>query len=118
MELKCEGDNEMIKLAIRNTLSNALKFSNPDSAIDIKSRLNGKYVIVEIKDYGVGMTADELERLSSLQVVSKSGTSNEQGFGIGLYITRQFIDLNKGDIHFESQPGRGTLVTLSFPKIE
>ena len=64
IELNCEGDAEMIRLIIRNTLSNALKFSNPHNAVELKLRLNTKFALIEIKDYGVGMTQEDVERLS------------------------------------------------------
>ena len=113
-EVQCVGDKEMIKLIVRNSLSNALKFSNRDGIIDLRTKRVNSHIILEIQDYGIGMTPKELENLSSLQINSKTGTANEKGSGIGLQITRQFVNLNKGELKIESAPGEGTLVRLSF----
>ena len=113
--VQCVGDKEMIKLIIRNSLSNALKFSNRDGQIDLRTKRLNSHIILEIQDYGIGMTPEELENLSGLQINSRTGTANEKGSGIGLQITKQFVNLNKGELKIDSTPGEGTLVSLSFP---
>jgi signal transduction histidine kinase len=115
VDITCLGDQEMIKLIIRNTLSNALKFSNLNGVVELKAKRNGVKSILEIQDYGIGMTAKEIESLSGQQVNARVGTANEKGSGIGLQITQQFVRLNKGEIKLNSKPGQGTLVTLTFP---
>lgn len=112
---RCLADLEMTKLIIRNTLSNALKFSHPDGKIIVTSRREEGNVLLAIKDHGVGMTQEEAERLFTMTVQSTPGTANERGTGIGLYITREFVSLNKGHIKIESTKGSGSTITVSLP---
>jgi signal transduction histidine kinase len=112
---KCLADLEMTKLIIRNTLSNALKFSHPNGAITVTSLREDGFVSVSIKDSGVGMTQEETDRLFTMTVQSTPGTANERGTGIGLYITKEFVSLNKGHIKIESTKGSGSTITISLP---
>jgi signal transduction histidine kinase len=112
----CLLDQEMVKLAIRNTLSNGIKFSNPGGVIEIVSLRNQDSVVLHIKDNGVGMTKGEMDSLFGMEAKSRPGTSNERGSGIGLYITKQFVMLNKGSIKVESEKGKGSTIKISFPK--
>jgi signal transduction histidine kinase len=111
----CYADLEMVKLIIRNTLSNALKFSHPDSSITIKAEKRNNMISLTIHDTGVGMEQAEIDKLFLMTVESQPGTENERGTGIGLYITRAFVVLNQGDISIQSSKGKGCTVTISLP---
>jgi signal transduction histidine kinase len=110
---KCIADLEMTKLILRNTLSNAIKFSHPGGAITIESTQGNGFVTLSFKDEGVGMTPEEIERLFTMQIQSTPGTANERGTGVGMYITREFVALNKGEIKVESVKGNGSTVKIS-----
>lgn len=112
----CYADLEMTKLIVRNTLSNAIKFSHLKSKIELETENDHHWVRLKIKDYGIGMTQDEIDHLFSMTIGSKPGTANERGTGIGLYMTREFVELNKGEIQVESKKGNGSLFKISFPK--
>jgi len=112
---KCVADPEMTKLILRNTISNAIKFSHPSGVIEVYSKQDNGFVILSIKDEGVGMTHEEIDRLFTKKVQSAPGTANERGTGIGLYLTREFVMLNKGEIKIESKKGAGSMVKISLP---
>jgi signal transduction histidine kinase len=114
-DVTCYADVEMVKLIVRNTLSNALKFSHPNSSITIKARKENDTTVLSIHDTGVGMEQEEINKLFLMTVESQPGTENERGTGIGLYITRAFVVLNNGDISIESSKGKGCTVTISLP---
>jgi signal transduction histidine kinase len=114
-DTSCHADLEMMKLIIRNTLSNALKFSHPNSTILIKAERENNTITLSIQDNGVGMEQAEIGKLFSMTVESQPGTENERGTGIGLYITRAFVVLNRGDISIQSSKGNGCTVTISLP---
>ena len=111
----CVADTEMTKLILRNTLSNAIKFSHPNGAIEVYSKRENGFVVLSIKDSGIGMSGDEIDRLFTMRVQSSPGTANERGTGIGLYLTKEFVALNKGEIKIESSKGKGSMVKISLP---
>jgi signal transduction histidine kinase len=112
----CYADLEMMKLIIRNTVSNALKFSHSNSSITIKAGKENDSITLSIHDNGVGMEQEEIDKLFLMTVESQPGTENERGTGIGLYITRAFVVLNHGDISIQSSKGKGCTVTISLPE--
>jgi signal transduction histidine kinase len=114
-DVTCYADLEMVKLIIRNTLSNALKFSHPASTITILAKKENNTIFLSIHDTGVGMEQAEMDKLFLMTVESQPGTENERGTGIGLYITRAFVVLNKGDISIQSSKGKGCTVNISLP---
>lgn len=113
----CVADPEMTKLILRNTISNAIKFSHPSGVVEIYSKPENGFVMLTIKDGGVGMTHEEIDQLFTMKVQSASGTANERGTGIGLYLTKEFVTLNKGEIKVESTKGSGSMVKISLPSI-
>jgi signal transduction histidine kinase len=112
----CVADPEMTKLILRNTISNAIKFSHPNGVVEIYSKPENGFVMLTIKDDGVGMTHEEIDRLFTMKVQSAPGTANERGTGIGLYLTKEFVTLNKGEIKVESTKGSGSMVKISLPQ--
>lgn len=111
----CLADLEMTKLVLRNTLSNAIKFSHPAGAIHIRVQDENDFITLSIEDAGVGMTQEEIDRLFTLKIQSSPGTADERGTGIGLYMTREFVTLNKGEISVASSKGNGTTVKVRLP---
>jgi signal transduction histidine kinase len=111
------ADPEMTKLILRNTISNAIKFSHPSGVVEIYSKPENGFVMLTIKDNGIGMTHEEIDRLFTMKVQSAPGTANERGTGIGLYLTKEFVTLNRGEIKVESTKGTGSMVKISLPSV-
>ena len=86
---------EVVLLVVRNLLTNAIKFTQVGGSIHIHAQLSGKMVIVSVRDNGMGMDSNQVERLFvENQLHSSIGTSGEQGAGLGLLVSKQFIQLS------------------------
>jgi len=115
------ADIKMIDTVMRNLLSNAVKFtprggSIEIGAIQIKRDENNDFVKVSIKDSGIGMDADTIEKLFKIdQKVSRPGTENEPSTGLGLLLCKEYIDKNNGQIWVESKVGQGTIFNFTLP---
>ncbi|MFM6929594.1 MAG: histidine kinase N-terminal 7TM domain-containing protein [Bdellovibrio sp.] len=114
--LLADGDSEMLSSVLRNVLWNAIRASYEGGDILISLKLIGQEAEIQVKDYGVGMTP---EQLGSLRLSSQSFELNEystgQGFGIGLMIVRHFINLHGGTFAISSELGVGSEVSVRIP---
>jgi len=106
--VQIRADKEMIKLVLRNLITNAIKFTPSGGQIDIAVAVKGNVVSVSVTDTGVGMSNKDLQSLFGLQMNTRSGTANEKGTGIGLLICKDFVEKNGGKISVESQQGKGS----------
>lgn len=115
-EINCKGDKRMIDTAIRNLLSNAIKFTNTDGSIYINCFKDRNESYIKIKDTGVGMSKEVLNNLFSFESpLTRLGTQGEKGRGLGLFLSKEFIEKNSGKLHIDSKKDEGTEVTLCFP---
>lgn len=114
-QLLVNGDAEMIKLVIRNLLINAIKFTPIKGEVKIDAENNEKFTTITIEDNGIGMNENQLNLLFTAKSISTSGTQNEKGSGIGLYLCKEYIELNKGKIWAESKPGVGSKFIFTLP---
>lgn len=113
------GDMDMVRLVLRNLLTNAIKFSDVGGLIIIRSELKGEEVIVSVKDYGMGMSPDELESLFvTTKTISKMGTLMEKGTGMGLMLCKEFVEKNNGFLGVSSEAGNGSCFSFSLKKHE
>lgn len=116
--LLIKGDDVMIESVIRNLLKNAIRASVPGQKIEIFVKMNGTNEIkVLVKDEGVGMSPKYLAAIqkNSREPFSSDPDTRPSGFGVGLAIARRFVDLHNGSLQFQSEEGKGTLVTLTLP---
>jgi two-component system sensor histidine kinase/response regulator len=110
------ADENSINTVFRNLLSNALKFTKEDGNIKIYSETDDKVVRIIIEDNGIGMSPDTVEKLFSIEKkITTYGTSGETGTGLGLILSKEFIEKNKGTISVKSEEGKGSAFTVSFP---
>lgn len=111
-------DPNMIDSVFRNLISNAIKFSNPDSKITISvSDYSSSYIIVTIKDSGIGMSEIMRSKLFSIEEkIIQPGTDGETGTGLGLILCKEFLQHHSCDIRVESSPEKGTSVSFTLPK--
>ena len=107
-------DSEMLRIALRNILINAIKFSDPQKNIEMRARLENDTVYISIKDEGIGMNDEQLSRALKGEY-AHLGTKGEIGSGIGLSLVRQFLELQGGKLLGESQPNKGTTFTIVLP---
>ncbi|MFC2425236.1 MAG: sensor histidine kinase [Bacteroidota bacterium] len=117
-EVCVEADFNMISIVIRNILSNAIKFSYPDSVIDVVvNEIGGDKVLVEIKDYGIGMTEQDIADCFRLdRSVSIKGTAGEVGTGLGLVVCREMLGKHNSVLNITSQRGKGSVFSFTLNK--
>lgn len=109
------GDYQAIDTVIRNLLSNSIKFSYPKGEVLITAKRMGKSIAVAVKDHGMGISPDVQSKLFSLnEGITRPGTNNEKGSGLGLTLCKELITENMGDISVSSKPREGSefIVTL------
>ncbi|MEL6131757.1 MAG: ATP-binding protein [Bacteroidota bacterium] len=110
------ADREMIHTVIRNLLSNAIKFSPFQSEIRISHHIEGTSVILHVADQGMGIESGKLATIFDLkQNVSTPGTADERGTGLGLPISKEFIEQNGGSMWAQSILGEGSTFSFSLP---
>ena len=122
LENKCskdfvfKGDINMIRVIIRNLITNANKFTT-DGIITVEAIDLPEKVKIIISDTGTGMTQTQIDRLFKWDTrQSSDGTSGEKGTGIGLLLCYEFVTAHKGNIWAESLPGKGTKFYFSISK--
>jgi len=110
------ADENMVKTILRNLVSNGIKYSYPENAVEIAAIKTGNEVAITVKDSGMGIAAKALPSLFDIDQNSvRAGTSNEQGTGLGLILCREFIHCNKGEITVESAEGKGSSFRFTLP---
>lgn len=110
-----QADPKRIKQVVLNLLSNAVKFTPEGGQVNIKVWQDSQSVVLEIKDSGVGMAAQDLAKaLSPFGQVENKLSKRFEGTGLGLPLTKKLVDLMKGKFDIQSEPGLGTTITISF----
>jgi len=103
------ADENMISSVIRNLLSNAIKFSDGGKTVKVSCRETTTEIITSVSDEGVGMSAEDQEKLFRIEVnTTEIGTSKEKGTGLGLILCKEFIEKNGGIIRIESELDKGS----------
>lgn len=111
------ADRNMVTFIIRNLVSNAIKFTPSGGEIQVFIFEQKGYFIVKVKDDGVGIPEENINKLFRLETsFTTAGTQQEKGTGLGLILCREFAMKNGGDISIESEEGRGAAFTISLPK--
>lgn len=111
------ADRNMLLSILRNLMSNALKFSPRGQKISVYGRQLEKGTEIKVQDQGKGMPPDTLQTLFSLETkISRPGTENEKGTGLGLILCREFVDRHHGTLQAESAPDRGSVFTVFLPQ--
>ena len=105
---------DMLKTVIRNFISNAIKFSNENSTIDISVKIEAPMARISVRDHGVGISADRIATLFS-DGKTTYGTANEEGSGLGLQLCKDFAVKNGGDVEVTSIEGEGSTFSVLVP---
>lgn len=113
------SDRQMLNTVLRNLISNAVKFSHTNSKIILKAVPDHDQVLFSIQDFGTGIESQYIDRLFKLESsFTTTGTKNEKGSGLGLILTKEFVEKSHGKIWLESIPGLGTTFFFSIPAAE
>ncbi len=111
------GDRNMLNTIIRNLLTNAIKFTNDGGEIIIDAIDTGDHVQFSVKDNGIGMTKEDIEKIMHDENLnSKKGTAEEKGTGIGLILCKEFVKIHHGELWVESIRNKGTTFYFKLKK--
>ncbi|SHM53337.1 sensor histidine kinase [Mucilaginibacter sp. OK098] len=103
------ADLNHVKIIFHNLVGNAIKFTPHGGTIDVYYTDDEDYLAIHVKDNGIGILPQKMEKLFKItgKDISGSGTNNEAGAGIGLGLIKQFVDANNGRLVVRSKPGEG-----------
>ena len=112
-ELKAHDDASVVSMVLQNLLGNAVKYSYPDGEITVTTERKDDRIWISVADNGMGIGEKKLEKIFNYMTTSSKGVGGETGTGIGLFVSKQFIDKIGGEITIESAKGQGTTVRFS-----
>jgi PAS domain S-box-containing protein len=115
------ADEKLISIVLGNIVENAIKYSDAGGMIKISVKniaIDGSEkssVKIRIEDEGAGKCEQILVRIENKEMFSTPGTMREFGIGLGLFLSRDFITMNKGSFQIKSEKGKGTKVSINLP---
>ena len=108
------GEKDLMYQVWMNIIENSIKFSKQDGQIDVKMKTNQDSIIVEIKDYGIGMEEEEAKKIFDIfYQVDKSHT--KPGAGLGMTIAKRIVELSDGKIEVKSKLNESTTFIVTLP---
>ncbi len=116
--LDVTADRRATKQIALNLVSNALKFTPRGGAVTVTIHADGPVLELVVADTGVGISAEDLQRLGRPYEQAGGLTQRATGTGLGLSLVRSFAELHGGEMEIESRLGEGTTVTVRLPVIE
>jgi signal transduction histidine kinase len=109
------ADEEMIRITLRNLISNAIKFTPANGEVKIEASPKDDLLCISISDSGVGIPQEDLTKVFSFEAKSTPGTASEKGTGLGLILCKEFIEKNGGQIWVDSLHGEGSTFSFTAP---
>ncbi|MBD3213945.1 MAG: PAS domain S-box protein [Candidatus Lokiarchaeota archaeon] len=114
-------EKKRIRDVVNNLLSNAVKYTPPEGTIEINSKINEQFVIISIKDSGIGLTEDEIDSIfTQFGKIERYGQGYDvisEGSGLGLYVSKKIIEMHNGKIWVESEGrNKGSTFYFSLPR--
>ena len=111
-----KGDYDRLKQVFINILDNSIKYSNSDEVIKVMASYYENYIEVTIRDYGPGMSQDQLEFLfDPFYRVDDNRSREFGGTGLGLSIVKRIIERHFGKVTIESKVNEGTMIVIRLP---
>lgn len=110
------GDRDRVAEVLMNLLDNAFKYSRSNGTIRVDAQVMDHLLVVSVGDQGQGISPDELEQIfDKFHRVERGDARQTYGYGLGLYISRKFIEAMGGELWAESEVGRGSTFYFSLP---
>ena len=111
-------DEITMHTVFRNIISNAIKFTPPNGKISISAHHSDNIVSIFIKDNGVGMSEEVIDKIfNKNESYTSPGTMKEKGSGLGMHLVKDMVDQNHGTLKVESREGEGTTFVVSIPAV-
>lgn len=105
------SDKHLLKIAVSNLISNAIKFSHEGGLIEIILEKLSNGIAIHVKDHGIGIPLEDQKHIFS-RFFRASNSSNIQGTGLGIYIVKRYIEIIGGNLNFVSIPNQGSTFTI------
>jgi two-component system sensor histidine kinase/response regulator len=109
------ADEEMIRITLRNLISNAIKFTSQKGEVNIEAHPKEGLLCISVRDSGIGIPQEDLTKIFSFEARSTPGTALEKGTGLGLILCKEFIEKNGGQIWVDSLHGEGSTFSFTAP---
>src|SRR5690606_13638998 len=109
------ADPDLIKIALRNLVNNAIKFTKKVGKVVIHIDHIDGMIDVAVVDNGVGIAGNVVGRLLTDSNLSTRGTNNEKGMGIGLMLAKEYIEANRGKLSFANNADAGATFRFRLP---
>jgi len=111
-----EADERKVKQILLNLLSNAVKFTPDGGRVDVIAKMDTTKVAIAVKDTGIGIAPeDHAAVFEEFKQVGRDYTRKAEGTGLGLALTKRFVELHGGEISLTSAPGKGSTFTITIP---
>lgn len=111
------ADEKHLKQIVLNLLSNAIKFTPRGGTVEVAAGLNDGCWRIRVSDTGIGIHANDVERVfMAFGQVADTYERDHGGTGLGLTISKSLVELHDGTLELESEPGKGTALTITFPR--
>jgi signal transduction histidine kinase len=111
-----QADERKFKQILLNLLSNAVKFTPDGGRVEVRAKRDTTRVEISVRDTGVGIAPEDQAALfEEFKQVGRDPTRKAEGTGLGLALTKRFIELHGGAIRVESAPGKGSTFTVALP---
>ncbi len=113
--LNAFADKDMIELVIRNLISNAIKFCKQGDRVEVNVSRGDTFMEISVLDTGCGISVEGLEKIFTTGVISTEGTSGEIGTGLGLMLSKEFVEKNGGTMGVSSEIKKGSHFFFTIP---
>lgn len=114
--LMIPANMDILSIALRNLITNAIKFSFKNSEIIIKTIQSDDYTLLVVEDHGVGISNEKLELIQMNQNESTPGTNGERGSGLGLYLVKEMLKKINAQLQVESILEKGSKFIIKIPR--
>jgi signal transduction histidine kinase len=109
-------DRDKLEKVLLNIIFNSLKFTNPGGRVGVSCEQRENQILVRVSDTGIGIAPENIHKLfNRFSQVEASSNRRFEGTGIGLALSKELIELHKGEIWAESEPGKGTVINFTIP---
>ena len=111
------GDARRLRESVEHVLQNAIAYTDRKGRITLTAKGDKKQAVIHIRDNGSGISSEDIPRVfNRFDRIVEAGVRGEAALGLGLPLTRQFIEAHGGSVELESEQGKGTGVTLTIPR--
>lgn len=113
--VRVHGDAAKLRVAVRNLIGNAAKYSPAGASVTVSVAQRGSRVFIGVRDHGAGIAAEHLDRIFERDYRIDRGEGGAPGHGLGLHMARAIVAAHGGEISVESATGAGSCFTIALP---